>query len=209
MSYRIVEDYPRREHLEFYRRSASPTYGLTFELDATRLKGFLEGHGLPTYLNFSYFFLRALQAVEAFRHRLVDGQVVLYDQLLPALAVPAPGGLFSFCALPYDDDLETFNRLAGPPLAEASARVQLSGGADPNYVLFTSLPRVPFTAFHHVPPDDPTDGRPRVAFGKFRAADGKLQVPIAMLVNHLYIDGAALGTLVDEAQRLFDAPESI
>lgn len=206
MSYRPVQDYPRREHLEFYRRSASPTYGLTFELDATNLKEFLERRGLPTYLNFSYFFLRALQAVEPFRHRLVDGEVVLYDQLLPALAVPAPGGLFSFCALPYDDDLERFNRLAQQPLAEAGARVRLAGGAEPNYVLFTSLPRVPFTAFHHVPPDDPTDGRPRVAFGKFRAAAGRLQVPVAMLVNHLYIDGAALGSLVDEAQRRFDAP---
>lgn len=209
MSYRIVEDYPRREHLEFYRRAASPTYGLTFELDATRLKKFLEGRGLSTYLNFSYFFLRAMQTVEVFRHRLVDGHVVLYDQLLPALAVPAPSGLFSFCALPYDDDLETFNRLATPLLAKASARVQLTGGAEPNYILFTSLPRVPFTAFHHVPPNDPTDGRPRVAFGKFRAAGGKLHVPIAMLVNHLYVDGAALGALVDEAQRLFDAPDSI
>lgn len=209
MSYRVVEDYPRREHLEFYRRNPSPTYGLTFELDATRLKQFLEGRRLPTYINFCYFFLRAMQAVEAFRHRLVEGRVVLYEQLLPALTVPAPGGLFSFCALPYDDDLESFNRLAAPHLAEASARVQLTGGADPNYILFTSLPRVPFTAFHHVPPDDPTDGRPRVAFGKFRAAGGKLHVPIAMLVNHLYVDGAALGALVDEAQRLFDAPESI
>jgi chloramphenicol O-acetyltransferase type A len=208
VSYRIVEDYPRREHLEFYRRSASPTYGVTFELDATRLKGFLEQRGLPAYLNFSYFFLRALQAVEDFRIRLVGGNVVLYRQLLPALAVPAPRGLFSFCALPYDDDLETFNRLAAQPLAEASAGVQLTGGAEPNYVLFTSLPRVPFTAFHHVPPDDPTDGRPRVAFGKFRAADGRLHVPVALLVNHLYIDGGALGNLVDEAQRRFNEPET-
>ena len=206
MSYRVVQDYPRRPHLEFYRRSASPTYGLTFELDATRLKQFVEQRGLPTYLNFSYFFLRALQAVEPFRHRLVDGEVVLYDQLLPALTVPAPGGLFSFCALPYDADLDRFNSLARPLLAAAGTGVQLSGGAEPNYVLFTSLPRVPFTAFHHVPPNDPTDGRPRVAFGKFRAAAGRLQVPVAVLVNHMYIDGAALGSLVEEAQRRFDDP---
>src|SRR5688500_18726168 len=99
--YRVVQDYYRQEHLDFFARYRSPFYSVTFELDATAIKAFAERRGLPTYLNLAYFFTRALQAVEDFRYRLVDGQVLLYDQLHPALTVPAPGGRFSFCALRF------------------------------------------------------------------------------------------------------------
>jgi chloramphenicol O-acetyltransferase type A len=205
-SYQVVPNYYRRAHLDHFSRYRSPFYSATFELDATELKSFLERRGLPVYLNLAYFFTRALQAVEDFRYRLIDGQVVLYDELHLALTVPAPGGRFSFCPLRFHPDLEEFNRLARPAMARASAAVSLEGAPEPDYVYFTALPKVPFTAFTHVVPDDPAAGQPRVAFGRFREEGGRLRVPVALLVNHLYIDGAALGALAERAQAEFAAP---
>lgn len=203
--YRVVQDYYRRQHLDFFSRYRSPFYSVTFELDATAIKAFVERRGLPTYLNLAYFFTCALHTVEDFRYRLLDGQVVLYDQLHPALTVPAPGGRFSFCALRFHPDLDEFNRLAGPAMERASSAVSLEGAPEPDYVYFTALPKVPFTAFTHVVPDDPAAGQPRVAFGRFREEGGRLRVPVALLVNHLYIDGAALGALAERAQAEFAA----
>ena len=205
-NYRVVTDYYRREHLEFFARYHSPFYSVTFELDATALKSFVERRGLPTYLNLAYFFTRALQAVEDFRYRLLDGQVVLYDHLHPALTVPAPGGRFSFCPLRFHPDLDEFNRLARPAMERASASVSLEGAPEPDNVYFTALPKVPFTAFTHAVPDDPAAGQPRVAFGRFREEGARLKAPVALLVNHLYIDGAALGALAERAQAEFAAP---
>ncbi len=205
-NYRVVPDYYRREHLDFFARYRSPFYSVTFDLDAAALKAYLERRRLPIYLNLAYFFTRAMQSVEDFRYRLRDGQVVLYDQLHPALTVPAPGGRFSFCALRFQTDLDEFNRLARPALERASAAVSLEGAPEPDYAYFTALPRVPFTAFTHVAPDDPTAGQPRVAFGRFQEEGTHLWVPVALLVNHLYIDGAALGSLAERAQDEFAAP---
>ena len=36
MPYRVLEEYPRRPHLEFFRGRVSPFYSITFDLDATR-----------------------------------------------------------------------------------------------------------------------------------------------------------------------------
>jgi chloramphenicol O-acetyltransferase len=47
-----------------------------------------------------------------------------------------------------------------------------------------------------------------VAFGRFARRDGRLEVPVGVQVNHAFIDGAALGALVEGAQRAFDDPES-
>jgi chloramphenicol O-acetyltransferase type A len=205
-SYQVVPNYYRRAHLDFFARYRSPFYSVTFELDATAIKAFVERRGLPTYLNLAYFFTRALQAIEDFRYRLLDGQVVLYNQLHPALTVPAPGGRFSFCALRFHPEVDEFNRLARPAMERASSAVSLEGAPEPDYVYFTALPKVPFTAFTHVVPDDPAAGQPRVAFGRFRDEGGRLRVPVALLINHLYIDGAALGALAERAQAEFAAP---
>ena len=50
------------------------------------------------------------------------------------------------------------------------------------------------------------DGRPRVAFGQFFEESGRLMVPVGLEVNHVFIDGAAIATLVEGAQREFDQP---
>jgi chloramphenicol O-acetyltransferase type A len=209
MEYRTVDDYYRREHLEFFARYRSPYYSLTFDLDAAALKRALEERGLPLYLNLSYLLLRAMQGIEDFRYRLLDGSVVLYERLHPGLVVPAPGGRFSFCALRYDPDLATFNREARAAMAAATRGVDLTGGTAPNYVYFTALPKVAFSHFTHVVPDDPTSGRSQVAFGKLRPEGDRLWVPIGLQVNHLFIDGNALGRLAEEAQALWDGVEAL
>ena len=209
MDYRVVDDYYRREHLEFFARYRYPFYSVTFDLDAAPLKRALDARELPLYLNLSYFVLAAMQGIEDFRYRLLDGKVVLFDRLHPGLVVPAPGGRFSFCALRWDSDVEAFNREARAAMAATSTRVDLTGGTAPNYVYFTALPKVPFTHFTHVLPDDPAAGQTQVAFGKLRREGGRLWAPLGLQVNHLFIDGAALGRLVEEAQALFDAAETL
>jgi chloramphenicol O-acetyltransferase type A len=204
---RVVADYYRREHLDFFARYRSPFYAVSFELDATALKADLDAAGLPAYLNFSWAMTGALQAVEDFRYRLEGDDVVLYEQLHPALTVPAPGGRFSFCPLEFHADRAMFNRRATPRMAQASTGVDLRGGKGPEFAYFTALPNVPFTTFTHVAPDDPLAGQPRVAFGRFARRDGRLFVPVALLVNHVYIDGAALGKLYEEAERRFSTGE--
>src|SRR5687767_5742713 len=103
MPYRVLEDYPRRPHLEFFRGRVSPFYSLTFDLDATLLRGRLAVASLPVYAGFCWAFHRALLQVPAFRVRLVGEDVVLWDLLRIGLTVPAPGRTFSFATLDWDE----------------------------------------------------------------------------------------------------------
>jgi chloramphenicol O-acetyltransferase len=81
--------------------------------------------------------------------------------------------------------------------------VDLTGGAAPDFAYYTSLPKVPFTSFTHVALPDPTAGQPETAFGKFREVDGRTLVPVGVLVNHLFVDGADLGELYEGASGSF------
>jgi chloramphenicol O-acetyltransferase type A len=206
MRYSVVHDYYRREHFEFYRRYRNPFYSITFELEATRLKEFIDRHGYRTYLNLCYFFTRGAQEIEDFRYRLKGDQIVLYERLHPGLTAPAAGGRFSFVHLEYDEDPHRFNRRAESLWPPPDAPPELRQAEHTNYLYFTAIPGVAFSAFTHSW-DDPTEGGARVAFGKLVERSGELTVSVGVQVNHLFIDGRALGRLAELTQLAFDRPE--
>lgn len=203
-SCRVLADYPRRAHLEFFRRNPNPFYSTTFELDATRVRERARELRASTYAALVWAYHRALLGIDAFRTRLVGDEVVLYDSLAVGMTVPAPDRTFSFATLAWDADAERFLATARLVLPAASRQVDLSGGAAPDFAYYTALPKLPFTSFAHVALPDPTAGQPETAFGKFREEGGRTRVPVGVLVNHLYVDGADLGELYEAARDSFE-----
>lgn len=197
---RVLADYPRRRHLEFYRRYPNPFYSVTFELEMTELRRRLKADGLPVYAGLVWAFHRALQGLAAFRVRLAGEDVVLYERLQLGLTAPGPRGTFCFLALAWDDEPRVFLARAAAAMQAALVGGDLSGGGEtPDAAYYTSLPRVPFTGFTHAPLADREAGQPEVAFGRFREAEGRVFVPVGVQVNHMYIDGSDLGDLYEAA----------
>jgi chloramphenicol O-acetyltransferase type A len=147
---------------------------------------------------------RALEPIAAFRTRLVEGEIRLYDALRIGMTVPAPDRTFSFATLEFDADATAWLARARDAMRRASEGIDLTGGAAPDFAYYTALPKVPFTSFTHVALPDPTAGQPEAAFGRFREEGGRTLVPVGVLVNHLYVDGADLGDLYEAAQASFD-----
>ena len=203
--YRVLEDYPRRPHLEFFRQNSNPFYHLTFELDATQLRTRVKEVSGSTYAAMVWAYHRALSGIEAFRTRLEDDRVVLYDTLRIGMTVPAPERTFSFAILDWTPDGARFVVDAQATMQRASERVDLTGGAAPDFAYYTALPKVPFTHFSHVRLADPMAGQPEAAFGKFREEAGRSFVPVGILVNHIFVDGADLGDLYEAARESFAA----
>ncbi len=206
VSYRLVEEYYRREHFEFFRGHRNPFYSLTFSLEISRLKAFLDEKSYPTYLNLCYFFIKAMQGLEDFRYRLRDDHIVLYEQLNVGLTLPAPQGRFRFGYYRFHPDTATFNTQGEWKQPVEGDPCFLQEAKSEDFVYFTALPKVAFTSFSHVS-NQPTETVPQVAFGKFTLRDGRLEVPVGLQVNHIFIDGAAVGELVERAQEFFDHPE--
>ena len=207
MQYTKVTQYFRQPVFDFYKNHRDPYYAVTFSLDMTSVKAFADRHGYSTYLSLCYFFTKAMQSVEPFRYRLLKGQLVLYDRLHPSAIVPASNGSFAFARLNYDRDPHNFQRAARKVVAQAFEQDHLNNDPDHNnYIFFTTLPKIPFTGLTHVRPNENSDGQPRVSFGRFETRDDRMWVPVGMQVNHLFIDGAALGAFFECCQSRFLDP---
>jgi chloramphenicol O-acetyltransferase type A len=204
MSHRILTDYPRRAHLEFFRRNPNPFYGLTVELDTTAVRTAARAASASTYAAMVWAYHRALLGIDAFRTRLVGEDVVLHDSLRIGMTVRAPDRRFTFAKLEWQEDARAFLAEAAEVIGRAERGVDLGSGDAPDFAYYTALPKVPFTHFSHVALADPTAGQPEAAFGKFREQDGRTLVPVGVLVNHLYVDGADLGELYEAAQDSFN-----
>src|SRR6476659_4537844 len=118
MAFRVLRDYARRQHLEFFRH-ASPFYSLTFELDATRVRARAKEAGASTYAALVWCFHRALLGIDAFRTRLHGEEVVLYDTLHVGMTVPAPERTFSFANFAWDPEPDRFFAAAREAMAAA------------------------------------------------------------------------------------------
>jgi chloramphenicol O-acetyltransferase type A len=204
MGFRVLDDYPRRPHLDFFLRNPSPFYSATFELDATKVRARAKEIGASTFAAMVWSYHRALLGIDAFRTRLEGDEVVLHDALAVGMAVPAPRRTFTFATLPFDPDPIAWLARAAEVVADASTHVDLTGGATPDFAYYTSVPKLPFTSFNHVLLADPRAGQPEAAFGKFREEAGKSIVPVGILVNHLYVDGADLGDLYEALAASFE-----
>ena len=204
MSYRVVEDYYRQQHFDFFRTYEMPFYTITFNLDVTAVAEFAKDRGYSVYLTQCFLFARGMSRIEDYRYRVVDDRIVLYDHLEIAATLPAPDGAFSFAHFDHAPDLESFLRGADAVSQRARREATLDAIAEGNTILFTAIPGVQFTGFTHATPADRTDGRARVAFGRFFEDSGRLMVPVGLGVNHIFIDGLALSRLVEEVQTEFD-----
>lgn len=203
---KLLTDYARRSHYEFYRANPRPFYSVTFELDATRLRERLADEGAPVYAGLCWHFHRALQSLDAFRVRLSGDDLVLYEALQMGLTVPAPRRTFTFATFAWEPDWQRFASGARAVLARASEKVDLSGGAAPDFAYYTALPKVPFLSFTHVPLADPAAGQPETAFGRIDERAGRFVVPVGVQVNHRYVDGSDLGDLYEAARASFADP---
>ncbi len=207
MGYRVVENYYRKEVFEFFRGYRNPFYSVSFVLQFSRLKTFLDERGYKTYLNLCYFFTRAMQPLEDFRYRMRNGEFVLYDSIHPGLTVPAAGGLFSFVDFVYDPDADRFNARAVMPAPDAPPNLTSESDEDASiHVFYTAIPGIPFNTFTHATPD-PADAATRIAFGKPYEEYGELSVPVGIQVNHAFVDGRALGELYQRAVDVFENPK--
>ncbi len=203
MGARVLSDYARRAHLEFYRANPSPFYAITFELDACRIRARAREVGGSTYAALCWGFHRAMLRIDAFRIRLEGEDVVLHDTLRIGMTVPGPNRTFTFATHEWNDSGTEFLKAAADEIARSSTAIDLNRGAGPDFAYYTAVPGVPFLGITHAPHRDHTAGQPMIAFGKFREAGERLFVPVGLQVNHMYVDGIDVSDLYEGAQVSF------
>jgi chloramphenicol O-acetyltransferase type A len=200
-----IENWPRREHFEFFYRMDYPQYNICANIDITHFLRFVKENRLPFYYAMIYAVTLATDHCENFRYRIRENrQVVLHDKLHPSFtdnSAADTNGLFKFVTLDMERDLFRFVADAKATSDGQTAYFDYEPliGRD-DFIYLTCVPWISFTHLSHTITINRNDAVPRISWGKYFEQDGKTLLPFSVQVHHALVDGLHVGRYMETLQ---------
>lgn len=198
-----LDNYPRKEHFNFFRKFDEPFFGVTVTIDCTKAYDNAKIADTSFFLWYLHKTLIAVNAIEAFRYRISEDRIVVYDCIDGSATISREDGSFGFSLIAYHYDFKTFSKNA---LVEIE-RVKKTPGLFTrefeidNLIHFSAIPWVNFTSLSHARSFTLPDSCPKISFGKMTiTTDGKRTMPMSVHVHHGLMDGLHLGQFIDHFQ---------
>ena len=195
-----LEHDPRKAHFAYFSAMQNPYVGLTAEVDAGPLLDACHRKNLPFSLAMVWCTGRAANAVPELRQRILNGSVVEFDHCDTSHTVLRPNGSYAYCSLDPMQQFAAFLPEAQRRQAEAIANGGIDDGEDALGLLFlSSIPWLHYTAITQ-PTPVPADSNPRITWSKYELHEGRLSLPVTLLVNHALADGLHIAQFFEALQ---------
>lgn len=188
-----IQKWDRKEIYEHFTRVKSPHYAIGGNVDITPLIDFAHEKNLSTYLTLIYYMTKVVNGIDNFRYRIVDGKVVKFDKIHSNFTHKRPeSDQFRYHTCPFEGSVEDFVRKTSAAISEQQT---LFGGMEavPNVIYFSCLPWIDATCITNPGMNNDDDAIPRINWGKFVKADGRVKLNVTVTVNHRFIDGFHVG----------------
>jgi chloramphenicol O-acetyltransferase len=186
----------RRDRFDFFDRMESPAVNLCFTLDVPDFRPWCKAQDLAPFHVMLCAVLRAVLKVENFRYRIVDGEVIRIDRLVPSFTVMNQHGDLNFAQFDWTDDVREFVARGQAAREQASSMTELnikyrtmSPRDAKDQVFVTCMPWLEFTSIQHPMASLATPDIPSLAWGRFRAGPDGLQLPFSVQAHHGFVDG--------------------
>jgi chloramphenicol O-acetyltransferase type A len=210
MKYIDIENWPRKEHFNFFSGFDYPHFNICANLDISRLHPFLKAQGLPFFTSVLYLSARAANSIKEFRYRIRDGKVVEHATISPAITVMGNNEVFGYCTIEYTSNPEEFMAKAAEVIAKAKENPTIAEDSSRDDVFYyTTIPWISFTSLVHPINLTSADSIPRISWGKYFKSDGHLLLPHSVQAHHGLIDGLHVGKYFTLFQELLNKPESL
>lgn len=202
-----IENWDRREIYEFYSGKRLPHYTVAANVDVTKLLEYKRRNGVSFYLSLVYLVTEALNGIDNFHLRVVDGRVVRFDRIETNFThKSAEEQLFHCYTAPFEGTLlEYVGKTSG---AIVGQKTFFGGLGDIDNVVYCSCaPTLDATAITNPGMENPDDAIPRVNWGRYVECDGHWKLNISFTANHRFIDGYHIGLFFQRLQQLIDEQE--
>ena len=208
--FKVLEQlsWKRKEHFDFYKQFEQPYFNICCDLNAQALFEFCKKNKMSFYNAYMFLLMKAVNSIEIFRHRFVDEQIRVYEQISIGSTQMADDETFRFTIVPFEEKFKVFNTNSTKIKEEAINANFMSDLAIKkqeiiNTIYVTVIPWISFTSFNHALHSCDDRGIPRFVFGKMRSDSS---MPFSVSVHHALVDGLHVGLLVEKLQNYFNEP---
>ncbi|AOW21905.1 chloramphenicol acetyltransferase [Urechidicola croceus] len=195
----------RKDHFNFFKQFEEPFFGVTVDVDVTVAYKKAKEQNVSFFLYYLHKSIVAANSVEAFRYRINDDKVYIYDFINPSPTINRPDNTFGFSYISYAEDFNDFLKIATKEIE----RVRNTTGLNPatsgeNVIHYSSIPWIKFTSLSHARSFTFPDSCPKISFGKMTETNGKKIMPMSVHVHHALMDGYEVGLYIKKFQDLLN-----
>ena len=177
-----------------------PYFAVTVPFDVANAYTQAKAQGIGFFARYLHDCMKAINAVENLKLRLVDDQIVAYDIIHASATFLRTNKTFGCSFIRYDEDLTVFSN----HIKLEKQRIENSDDLFPpenglNCIHCSALPWLNFTG-HKEPHSGQPDSVPKLAFGKTETVGKKMIMQVAISVNHALVDGYHVGLFAEKFQ---------
>lgn len=203
---KIVEtsNWNRKEHFDFFSKMASPFFGIVTEVDCSHAYAMAQENGHSFFATYLHKSMISINSVKELKYRLLDNEVVEFDEVHAGATIARADGTFGFIFVPFSEDFDRFNA----HLQDEIQAVQNSAGLRLNdddrkldLIRHSTFPWSHFSGLLHPTNFNSGESVPKITFGKFAFRDQRKYLPLSIEAHHGLADGYHLAQYLEEFQR--------
>ncbi len=202
-----LDNWNRKEHFAFFSKYDNPFSGIVTEIDCTTTYEKSKASDLSFFASYLHKSIQAVNQIEEMKLRVVDNQVVMYDEIHAASTIGRADGTFGFSFMNFAADFDIFNA----QLKSEIQSVQNSNGLHLNengnrvdVVHYSIFPWNKFTGITHARNFNTDDTVPKIAFGKAFRKEDRWMMPISIEAHHGLVDGLHISKFLEAFQVLLN-----
>jgi chloramphenicol O-acetyltransferase type A len=208
--YLDTEKWSRRHLFRLFKDYDSPSFNVCADVDATALLDFTRAGNLSSFVTYHYLSTKTANELEPFRYRLRGERVVVHERVDAGAIVLLEDESFTFVYFEYTENFAAFHADAVRTVESARAEpppLDAREGRD-DLVYHSVLPWVSFNSISHARDSRRQSGIPKISFGKYREAGGRLLMPVSVEVHHALMDGLHVGRYFERLAAYFSDPRA-
>ena len=200
-----IDNWDRKDHFNFFKDFDEPFFGVTVDIDCRIAYEFCKRENISFFLHYLYMSLKSANSIEAFKYRISDNEIYIYDKVNASPTINRPNGTFGFSYIDFYENFIEFKEKAEIEIE----RVKNSKGLIPaisgeNVIHYSSLPWINFKSISHARNYSFKDSCPKISFGKMVEIDNKKIMSVSVHVHHALMDGFDVSRFIDKFQNLMN-----
>lgn len=184
-----MDTWNRKLHFEHFCKLNDPYFAVTIPFNVSKAYAFSTTHNISFFARYLHDCMRAINAVENFRLRIVDGTIIDYEVIHASATIMRDDHTYGFSFIDYDEDLNTFIKNIEAEKYRVRNTMDLyppKNGLD--CIHCSAMPWLNFTASKE-PVSGDNDSIPKIAFSQMNRIDNELIMNVSINVNHALVDG--------------------
>lgn len=182
----------RKEHFELFTQYEEPFFGIVTEVDCTEAFHEAKEQKRSFFASYLHKSLMALNEIENFHYRIIDGQVVFFDEIHATQTIAREDGTFAFSFVQYTKELSRFESLLKEEINQVHSSTGLRINKDTarqDVIHYSSIPWINFTGLTHARNLKKEDSIPKITFGKAVEKEGRYKMAVSLNAHHALMDG--------------------